>query len=184
MLALFQCWWLYLTFQRGVRLLVSGAPADLLEPPLVGDSTSDSGSDPGLEAIPVAHRARSRARSWARDYRRPFAIRSRYSRLLLHPPPHRLDDHPRRIIGKQPRRSRHSRCPRSTSECRRARAQQLSIWAVVPIIGIILGELSGQFELTVLVAVIATLILIPVAVLVTWGAAHLFQREAILTRWR
>lgn len=63
-------------------------------------------------------------------------------------------------------------------------AQQLSIWAVVPIIGIVLGELSGQFELTVLVAVITSLILIPVAILLTWGAAQLFQREAILTRWK
>ncbi len=63
-------------------------------------------------------------------------------------------------------------------------AQQLSIWAVVPIIGIILGELSGQFELTVLVAVITCLILIPVAILLAWGAAQLFQREAILTRWK
>jgi ABC-2 type transport system permease protein len=63
-------------------------------------------------------------------------------------------------------------------------AQQLSIWAVVPIIAIVLGELSGQFELTVLVAVITCLILIPVASLVTWGAAQLFQREAILTRWK
>jgi len=62
-------------------------------------------------------------------------------------------------------------------------AQQLSIWAVVPIAGIILGELSGQFELTVLVAVIATGILIPLAILLTWGAAQLFQRETILTRW-
>ncbi len=63
-------------------------------------------------------------------------------------------------------------------------AQQLSIWAVVPIIGIILGELSGQFELTVPVAIIADLILIPVAVLLTLGAAQLFQRENILTRWK
>jgi ABC-2 type transport system permease protein len=63
-------------------------------------------------------------------------------------------------------------------------AQQLSIWAVVPIIGIILGELSGQFELTVLVAVITCLILIPIAIFLTWGAAQLFQREAILTRWK
>ena len=63
-------------------------------------------------------------------------------------------------------------------------AQQLSIWAVVPIIGIILGELSGQFDLTVLVAVITCLILIPVAILLTWGAAQLFQRETILTRWK
>ncbi len=46
-------------------------------------------------------------------------------------------------------------------------AQQLSIWAVVPIAGIIVGELSGQFELTMLVAVVASLILIPVAILVT-----------------
>jgi ABC-2 type transport system permease protein len=63
-------------------------------------------------------------------------------------------------------------------------AQQLSIWAVVPIIGIILGELSGQFELTVLVAVIACLILIPITILLTWSAAQLFQRETILTRWK
>ncbi|HLJ81121.1 MAG TPA: ABC transporter permease subunit [Ktedonobacterales bacterium] len=63
-------------------------------------------------------------------------------------------------------------------------AQQLSIWAVVPIIGIILGELSGQFELTVNVAIIVCLILIPLAILLTWGAAQLFQRETILTRWR
>lgn len=63
-------------------------------------------------------------------------------------------------------------------------AQQLSIWAVVPVIGIILGELSGQFELTVQVAIIACLILIPIAIALTWGAAQLFQRETILTRWR
>ncbi|HEY8326678.1 MAG TPA: ABC transporter permease subunit [Ktedonobacterales bacterium] len=63
-------------------------------------------------------------------------------------------------------------------------AQQLSVWAVVPILGIVLGELSGQFELTVLVAVVSCLILIPVAIVLTWGAAQLFQREAILTRWR
>src|SRR5260221_5272708 len=63
-------------------------------------------------------------------------------------------------------------------------AQQLSIWAVVPIAGIVLGELSGQFELTVLVAVIATGILIPLAILLTWGAAQLLGRETILTRWK
>jgi len=63
-------------------------------------------------------------------------------------------------------------------------AQQLSIWAVVPIAGIILGELSGQFELTVLVAVIAIVVLIPLAILLTWGAAQLFGRETILTRWK
>ncbi len=63
-------------------------------------------------------------------------------------------------------------------------AQQLSIWGIVPVAGLILGELSGQFELTVLVAVIATGILIPLAILLTWGAAQLFQRETILTRWK
>jgi hypothetical protein len=34
------------------------------------------------------------------------------------------------------------------------------------------------------VAVIATGILIPLAILLTWGAAQLFQRETILTRWK
>ncbi len=37
---------------------------------------------------------------------------------------------------------------------------------------------------TVLVAVIATVVLIPLAILLTWGAAQLFQRETILTRWK
>ena len=63
-------------------------------------------------------------------------------------------------------------------------AQQLSVWAVIPILGLILGELSGQFELTVTVAVIATIILIPVAIFAIWGAAQIFQRENILTRWK
>jgi ABC-2 type transport system permease protein len=63
-------------------------------------------------------------------------------------------------------------------------AQQLSVWGFVPVAGLILGELSGQFELTVLVAVIATALLILLAILLTWGAAQLFQREAILTRWK
>jgi ABC-2 type transport system permease protein len=63
-------------------------------------------------------------------------------------------------------------------------AQQLSVWGIVPVAGLILGELSGQFELTVLVAVIATGILILLAILLTWGAAQLFQRESILTRWK
>ena len=63
-------------------------------------------------------------------------------------------------------------------------AQTLSIWGVIPILGLILGELSGQFELTVLVAVIAIIILIPLAILLTWGATQLFQRETILTRWK
>ncbi len=63
-------------------------------------------------------------------------------------------------------------------------AQQLSIWAVIPIFGIILSEFSGQFELTTLAAVIAIAILIPLAILLTWGAAQLFQRETILTRWK
>ena len=55
-------------------------------------------------------------------------------------------------------------------------AQQLSIWAVVPS-GIILGELSGQFELTVLVAVIATVVLIPLAILLTWGLPNCFSAK-------
>ena len=63
-------------------------------------------------------------------------------------------------------------------------AQQLSIWAVIPIAGIVLGELSGQFELTVLAAIITTVVLILLAILSIWGAAQLFQRETILTRWK
>ncbi len=49
-LVLFQWLWLYLTFQRGARLLIPAVPADLLAPPL--DAASASGSSlPGLEAV-------------------------------------------------------------------------------------------------------------------------------------
>src|SRR5260221_13739621 len=54
---------------------------------------------------------------------------------------------------------------------------QVSIMAAVPILGLILGELSGQFELTALVAVIATVVLIPPAVLFTLGAAQMVHAE-------
>lgn len=51
-LVLFQWLWLYLTFQRGARLLIPALPTDLLVPPLVGASTPDS----GLEGVPEASR--------------------------------------------------------------------------------------------------------------------------------
>lgn len=51
-LVLFQWWWLYLTFQRGARLLLSAVPADLLTPPLIGASVSNS----RLEAVPESNR--------------------------------------------------------------------------------------------------------------------------------
>jgi NADH dehydrogenase len=51
-LVLFQWWWLYLTFQRGARLLIPTVPADPLEPLLVGTSASGS----GLEAAPEPSR--------------------------------------------------------------------------------------------------------------------------------
>lgn len=63
-------------------------------------------------------------------------------------------------------------------------AQQLSVWAVLPFLGLVFGELSGKFELTPLVAIITAIILIPLAILLIWGAGQLFQRERILTRWK
>src|SRR5258708_32441224 len=63
-------------------------------------------------------------------------------------------------------------------------AQQLSIWAVVPIAGVVLGELSGQFELTVLVAGSATRVPIPPANPLTLVAGQLCPGETLLPPWK
>ena len=63
-------------------------------------------------------------------------------------------------------------------------AQQFSIFLVLPILGIIIGQVSGLFVLGPLIAFVIFLALVLLAVLAIVIVTRLFQREVILTRWK
>ena len=63
-------------------------------------------------------------------------------------------------------------------------AQQLSAVAVVPLMAVFFGQLTGLVVLGPGVALVGALILAAIAALAIWLATRVFQREAILTRWR
>lgn len=63
-------------------------------------------------------------------------------------------------------------------------AQQLSIFVVLPIPGLLLGQLFGGIELTVPVILWIALGLFIVNIGLMWFAIRLFDRETILTRWK
>jgi ABC-2 type transport system permease protein len=62
-------------------------------------------------------------------------------------------------------------------------AQQASGVIVVPIIALIVAQITGVLVLNTIVAAITVLILALLAGVSLWFAVKLFQREAILTRW-
>lgn len=62
-------------------------------------------------------------------------------------------------------------------------AQQLSGVVIIPILLLFFGQLIGLLVLNAAFAIGAAMFLAIAAVLAFWGAAQLFQREAILTRW-
>jgi ABC-2 type transport system permease protein len=62
-------------------------------------------------------------------------------------------------------------------------AQQFSGVIVVPLIGLVFGQLSGLLVLSPLVALAAAVVLWLLAALALWVAVRLFQRETILTKW-
>lgn len=63
-------------------------------------------------------------------------------------------------------------------------AQQISAIVVVPFLVIFFGQLIGILVLSPPIALAAALVLAAVAALSIWGAARIFQRETILTRWK
>ncbi len=63
-------------------------------------------------------------------------------------------------------------------------AQQLSAVIVIPVMGLLLGQVAGLLVLSPALVLAAAAVLALIAALVVWGAARLFQREVILTRWR
>ena len=63
-------------------------------------------------------------------------------------------------------------------------AQQISAVLVVPILGLLFGQLAGVVVLGPAVALGIGAVLTVIAAGALWFATRLFQREVILTRWR
>ena len=63
-------------------------------------------------------------------------------------------------------------------------AQQVSAVLVVPVLGLVFGNLTGALVLSPLVAIVGAVVLGALAVVTFRIAARLFDREAILIRWR
>jgi ABC-2 type transport system permease protein len=63
-------------------------------------------------------------------------------------------------------------------------AQQLSIFVILPIPALLLGQIFGGIELTVPVILWMALGLLLVNIGLMWFAIRLFDRETILTRWK
>ena len=63
-------------------------------------------------------------------------------------------------------------------------AQQFSAVLVVPVMGLLFGQLAGVIVLGPALALGIGVILAVVAAVAVWAATRLFQREVILTRWR
>ena len=63
-------------------------------------------------------------------------------------------------------------------------AQQFSAVLVVPVLGLLFGQLAGIVVLGPALALGIGVVLALIAAFALWLAARLFQREVILTRWR
>ena len=63
-------------------------------------------------------------------------------------------------------------------------AQQVSAVLIVPVLGLLFGQLTGELVLNVPFALVGALVLALCALVALRLATDLFAREAILTRWR
>jgi ABC-2 type transport system permease protein len=63
-------------------------------------------------------------------------------------------------------------------------AQQLSIFVILPIPALLIGQIFGGIELTVSLMLWIALALLIVNIGLIWLAIRLFDRETILTRWK
>jgi ABC-2 type transport system permease protein len=63
-------------------------------------------------------------------------------------------------------------------------AQQISAVLIVPVLGLLFGQLAGVVVLGPALALGIGVILAIIAAGALWAATRLFQREVILTRWR
>lgn len=62
-------------------------------------------------------------------------------------------------------------------------AQQISGLVIVPVILAIVGQVAGLVTLSPIFSLVAVAVLALLAILATWVATRVFQRESILTKW-
>ena len=63
-------------------------------------------------------------------------------------------------------------------------AQQLGAFIILPITGLFVGQLVGQFLLGIPALLLTALAIVLANVALTWVGVRVFQRETILMRWR
>jgi len=63
-------------------------------------------------------------------------------------------------------------------------AQQLGAFIILPITGLFVGQLVGQFLLGIPALLLTALAIVLANVALTWVGVQVFQRETILMRWR
>ncbi|HMA35100.1 MAG TPA: ABC transporter permease subunit [Chloroflexia bacterium] len=63
-------------------------------------------------------------------------------------------------------------------------AQQIGSLVVLPVIGLLIGQVSGVVRLNLLLVGLITIVLLAIDAGLLAAAVRLFQRESILTRWK
>jgi ABC-2 type transport system permease protein len=63
-------------------------------------------------------------------------------------------------------------------------AEQISMVVIVPVLGLFFGQMAGLFVLNKQIISVAALCLIIIDVIVVYLAVKVFDREAILTKWK
>jgi ABC-2 type transport system permease protein len=63
-------------------------------------------------------------------------------------------------------------------------AEQLSMLIILPVMGLFLGQLSGLFIINRQLILAFAVLMVFVDAVLLYVAVRLFQREAILTRWK
>jgi ABC-2 type transport system permease protein len=63
-------------------------------------------------------------------------------------------------------------------------AEQISMVVIVPVLGLFFGQMAGLFVLNRTIITIVAIVLIVLDVFAVFLAVRVFDREAILTRWK
>jgi ABC-2 type transport system permease protein len=63
-------------------------------------------------------------------------------------------------------------------------AEQISMVVILPVLGLFFGQMAGLFVINKQIISIAALCLVVIDMIALYIAIHIFDREAILTRWK
>ena len=63
-------------------------------------------------------------------------------------------------------------------------AEQISAVIIVPLLGVLFGQIAGVIVLNLTFMLVAVAVLVIVDIGITYLGARLFQRETILTKWK